>query len=79
MGVANSGPVAFSYKGTTMGNKRRHFLRVFAATHRRRCAIRQGVRETDPDTCDHSWDLTKRWCKVCGVSCIDWHNREKKP
>lgn len=44
-------------------------LRDSPAAHRRRCAIRLGVRETDPDSCRRmDWDYSRHWCERCGVT-----------
>lgn len=39
--------------------------------HKRRCAIRSGVRESVEleAACVHQWDDVKRWCRVCGLTC----------
>jgi len=51
-----------------------YLLRGSLATHRRRCAIEQGVRETDPDRCQHDWDLAMQWCRKCGLGKKDLFN-----
>jgi hypothetical protein len=45
----------------------RMFRRDSAAAHRRRCAIHQGVRETDTQNCQHDWDPVMQWCRRCGL------------
>ena len=46
----------------------RGFLAMDAATHKRRCAIRQGNRE--PVRCEGpcDWDVTRQWCRECGFT-----------
>lgn len=44
-------------------------LRDSPAAHRRRCAIRQGNREPEQESCDHAnWDHARYWCDDCGVT-----------
>ena len=44
------------------------FLAITHATHKRQCALRQGVRECDPSRCTHeNWDIARNWCNDCGV------------
>jgi len=49
----------------------RDMLRTTVATHKRRVAIRHGVRESSelvPD-CNHAeWDHARCWCNGCGVT-----------
>ncbi len=69
----------------------RNILRDSPAAHKRRVALRRGVRETSELVlgCDHgNWDHVKHWCDDCGVtrvelmekdlcSIIDLHNATK--
>lgn len=44
----------------------RDFFRTTVAVHQRRCAIKQGIRETDKVNCNHDWCPVKSWCIICG-------------
>lgn len=45
------------------------FLCVTVASHKRRVAIRQGLREPSTENCDHAnWDYSRQWCKDCAVT-----------
>lgn len=44
------------------------------AVHKRRCAIRAGVREWTEIACDwdqHDWDEVREWCRTCGMTRSD--------
>lgn len=48
---------------------------ISVAAHKRRCAIRLGVRESYEVECncrDH-WDHVNRWCSRCGRTLKDLH------
>lgn len=46
------------------------FLRVDVATHKRKCAVRAGVRESSEleATCEHDFDIVRHWCRHCGLT-----------
>lgn len=53
-----------------------NLLQDSVAAHKRRCAIRQGVCEADTCNCQHDWDITKCWCRTCGLTKFDLVEKE---
>ena len=54
-------------------------LRTTVAVHKRRCAIRQGLREPDTKNCDHNnWSVVSQWCNTCGITRAELLHKEKR-
>lgn len=49
------------------------FLADSVAAHRRRVALRLGLREPpDPAGCDHrDFDVLRKWCNGCGATLLE--------
>lgn len=59
-------------------------LRVTVPIHKRRCAIKHGVRESSEleADCDHvkHWNPVKRWCENCGITLHElWMQKQGTP
>jgi len=49
-------------------------FRVTTATHKRRVALKHGVRESselEADCPHEGWDTTKYWCNDCGITAME--------
>lgn len=57
-----------------LGKTARSLRSSSEAVHKRKCAIRAGVREWTEIACDwdqHDWDEVREWCRTCGMTRSD--------
>ena len=50
------------------------FVRITVATHQRRVAIREGVRDARElfGQCSHAnWNHSRAWCDDCGITLLE--------